>query len=73
MEPKQVVGLILTVVGILLLAYGIISGLQKGVIGSAEGLTTDAASMIIGWFAILIGPALYFGEAPAAIRKKVGG
>lgn len=83
-DPKKIIGMALTVIGILLLAFGILKGIasptdiddNKGInlIGTnkTNELKLDAAAVIIGWLAILIGPALWFGETPAVIRKAAG-
>ena len=72
MEGKQVIGAVLTIGGLLLMAYGVVSGLMNGSIGSKEALTSDAVAIVVGWFAILIGPALWLGETPAAVRARAG-
>ncbi|MCE4610402.1 MAG: hypothetical protein F7B17_00335 [Desulfurococcales archaeon] len=72
-EPKRMVGMALTVIGILLLLYAIASGLMNGQIGTkSTAIAPDVAAFIVGWFAILIGPALWLGEVPAAIRRRAG-
>ncbi len=81
-DPKKLAGAALTIIGLLLLAYGIFKGLvsptavdeNKGInlIGKKEGITTDALAVIIGWFAILIGPALWAGETPTVIKRAAG-
>ncbi|GBF08855.1 hypothetical protein apy_05800 [Aeropyrum pernix] len=72
MEAKQAAGALLTVVGVLLILYAIYSGFVNETIGSTEKFSADAAAMIVGWFAVLIGPALLFGETPAAVKKAAG-
>ncbi len=83
-DPKKIVGMALTVIGLLLLAFGVIKGIaspsdvdeNKGInlIGTnkTNDLKLDALAVIIGWLAILIGPALWFGETPTVIRKAAG-
>ncbi len=76
---KKIVGASLTIIGLLLLAYGVFKGLvsptsvnkEKGInlIGSPENPEFDAIAVILGWFAILIGPALWAGETPTAIKR----
>jgi putative Mn2+ efflux pump MntP len=69
-ETKRLAGMALTALGVLLLAYAIVTGLAKGQIGTKEAaITPDIAAFIVGWFAVLIGPALWLGETPAVIRK----
>ena len=67
----KALGLALTVIGVLLMLYSFAIGPFRGHIGSSKSLTSDAISMIIGWYFIIVGPALYFGEAPAKIRREV--
>ena len=70
MESKRILGMVLTIGGLALIAFSVIKGLTTGSIGSKEGLNIDAAAMILGWFAILVGPALWLGETPAPIRAR---
>lgn len=91
MAARQVAGAIITVLGILLLIYGLAVGAAKGSIGTyamvdfnkekgelevVQGkpgiIDREAASVILGWFLILIGPALWFGEVPATLKSKAG-
>lgn len=78
-DAKKIVGMGLTAIGVLLLAYGVLKGLTSmggegvALVGSKEtaDMQPDALAMIIGWFAILIGPALWFGETPTVIKRQV--
>ncbi|MEB3774725.1 MAG: hypothetical protein GSR86_07370 [Desulfurococcales archaeon] len=72
MEGKQALGAVITIIGLLLFLYVIAAGGQANAIGSKEALNTTALAAIIGWFMILIGPALWFGETPAVIKKRAG-
>ena len=67
----KALGLALTIIGVLLMLYSFVIGPFRGHIGSSKTWTSDAISMIVGWYFIIVGPALYFGEAPAKIRKEV--
>ncbi len=72
-KTKRQIGMIVTIIGVALMAYAVISGLINGQIGTKEAkITPDIAAFIVGWFAVLIGPALWLGETPAAIRKRAG-
>ncbi|MET1127962.1 MAG: hypothetical protein ABWW70_01420 [Thermoproteota archaeon] len=71
MEARRALGLVLTVLGLLLFIYGFVVGGLRGEIGSKEMWTSDAASIIAGWFLLIVGPALYFGGAPTAVEKAV--
>jgi len=65
-------GLAMTVLGILLFIYAMIAALSKGQIGSKDAWTPDAIAILIGWFMLLIGPAIAFGEAPASVKPTAG-
>ncbi len=67
----RAVGAALTVVGLLLFAYAFAVGAQKGVIGSKDQWTSDAVAVLVGWFLLMIGPALYFGKTPSSIVQAV--
>jgi hypothetical protein len=64
-SPKEVLGLIITVIAIGIIFYAYIStgGVVKGDIARAAG--------IAGFILILVGPYLWLGEVPAAVRKFV--
>ncbi len=70
MNSKEISGATITIIGIILLAYAFIVGGLHGHIGS-KSITGDAWAAIIGWFFIIGGPALWFGEVPVSIKKKV--
>ena len=40
--------------------------------GKPGGLAKDSASLILGWFLILIGPAIWFGEVPHILKPGAG-
>ena len=67
----KALGWLLIAIGIIAFIYAFAEGLVKGHIGSKESFTGDAAAIIVGWFSLLIGPALAFGETPVAIRRRV--
>ena len=75
MDAKQALGAVITLLGILLMLYAIAAGFQQGQIGTKEvkAMQTDAMAMIVGWFMVLLGPALWFGEAPAAVKPESSG
>ena len=70
MTPREVVGAIITILGLLLLLYGLAMGAVHGKIGRAGEISFDAGAIILGWFMILIGPAIWFGETPARVRPE---
>jgi len=41
--------------------------------GKPAGLDRESATLILGWFLILVGPAIWVGEVPATIKGRVGG
>ncbi len=65
------IGAALTIIGLLLLLYVFIVGAQNGAIGEPGKMNRDAWLAIIGWFAFIIGPALWAGETPVAIKQKL--
>lgn len=67
----RALGWLLIAIGIIGFIYGFGEGLAKGHLGSKTALTSDAVAIIVGWFSLLIGPALAFGETPVAIRRRV--
>lgn len=66
---RAILGAAVTVVGLVLVVYALAAGAFEGRIGSEEGFTGHAAAAILGWFMILVGPAVWFGEAPVAITR----
>ncbi len=79
-----VIGLILFLYGI---AYGAVNhkigsyatltfNEKEGKLEVAQGkpgmIDLTVTAIIIGWFLVLIGPAIWQGEAPATIKSKVG-
>ena len=78
-KAVRALGYVLVIIGVILLIYTFAAGAFTGYIGGACANTNcsthawDAASYsaIIGWFLILIGPALIFGEAPELVKQKV--
>jgi len=71
-DSKQALGAALTILGLLLFLYVIVAGAQSGQIGSDKAFQNDALAAVAGWFLILIGPALWFGETPASIKRRAG-
>jgi hypothetical protein len=71
MKTKEVIGMLLTVLGVLLYIYVIVDGAMKGGIGVRGRVELTPILMAIGMYAILVGPALWFGEIPTAIKKFI--
>jgi uncharacterized membrane protein len=77
-QAAKALGYTLVIIGIILLVYAFTIGALHGHMGTcanakctAHEWDASAYSAIIGWFLILIGPALIFGEAPELVKKKV--
>ncbi len=70
LNAREALGAVLTIVGIGLLAFAFTAGAINKHIGEGGKISFDAWMTIIGWFLIIIGPALWFGETPAAIKEK---
>ena len=71
MRTKEVIGMLLTALGILLYIYAIVDGVMRGSIGVRGRVELTPILMAIGMYVILIGPALWFGEVPTAIKKFI--
>jgi len=71
MTPREVVGAVITILGILLIGYSLTAGAIHHAIGVAGKVSGDALSAILGWFLVIIGPAVWFGETPVALRRQV--
>ncbi|MEB3779224.1 MAG: hypothetical protein GSR85_03225 [Desulfurococcales archaeon] len=72
MEARSAVGAVVTILGLIFMLYVLAKGASTGAIGSEEAVNRDAALLILGWFMVLAGPALWFGEAPAKVRRAAG-
>jgi len=77
-QAAKALGYTLVIIGIVLLIYAFTIGALHGHMGAcanakctAREWDASAYSAIIGWFLILIGPALIFGEAPEIVKEKV--
>jgi len=64
-KPKEALGLLITIIaiGIVLYAYISTGGIVKGDISVAAGVS--------GFILILVGPYLWLGEVPSAVKKFV--
>ncbi|RUM46929.1 MAG: hypothetical protein DSY37_04130 [Hyperthermus sp.] len=71
MAAARALGAALTILGLLLFAYAIVVGASRGQIGSQQHWTSDAVAVILGWFLLIVGPALYFGKTPARLAAQV--
>lgn len=71
MKTKELIGLILTALGLLLYIYTLIEGGMKGMVGVSGRVELTPILMALGMYAILIGPALWLGEVPVAVKKFI--
>ncbi len=72
MKAREGIGLAITLIAILLLLYELLYvNLTHGRIGIADQVSTDAILISAGFLLILLGPWLWLGEVPVAIRKFV--
>lgn len=72
MKPKEVLGSIITAASLVMLLYGLFYvNLTKGGIGVRGTVTTDSVLVSAGFLLILLGPWLWLGEVPVAVRKFV--
>ncbi len=87
---RAAVGAAITIIGLILLLWGLATGWSAKHIGTyatvkydntthklvvegkPAGLNKDSASVILGWFLVLIGPAIWFGEVPQILRPGAG-
>jgi len=68
----EVIGLLITVVALLILAFEILYvGLFTGSIGLKGEITVHSVLTTIGWLLLLVGPALWLGGVPVNIKKMV--
>ncbi len=80
MTARRAVGLLLTGLGLILMLYALASPFIYGKPCIGDCVTKkaderqwypDTVSAILGWFLLIIGPAVAYGEAPVAIEKAV--
>ncbi|MEN2999391.1 MAG: hypothetical protein ABDH61_02310 [Acidilobaceae archaeon] len=72
MGQKELAGLLITVLSLLLIVYELfVVGLLKGNVGVKGQITLDAVLISAGFLLILLGPWLWLGEVPVAVKKFV--
>lgn len=72
MRAKEAVGCLLTVLALVLLLYELFYvNLTRGYVGVKGEVSVDTLLLAAGWLLILVGPWLWFGEVPVAIRRIV--
>ena len=72
MKVKEGLGVAITVIAVLLLLYELFYvNLTRGGIGARGQVSTDSILISAGFLLILVGPWLWLGEVPVAVRKFV--
>lgn len=72
MKAKEALGMILTILSLILLAYEMLYvGLTTGKIGEKGKIATDAVIVSVGFLLIILGPALWLGEVPTNVKKLI--
>lgn len=72
MKVRKVLGIIITAIAIILMLYELFYvNLTKGSIGVKGAVTIDSVLISAGFLLILVGPWLWLGEVPVAIKKLV--
>lgn len=72
MKAKEALGLVLTVLSFVILAYEILYvGLVTGSIGVKGQVATDSILISVGFLMIILGPMLWLGEVPTNIKKLI--
>jgi len=71
-KPKETLGVIISVIAIVLILYELLYvNLTAGSIGVKGAITNDAILISLGFLLILIGPWLWLGEVPVAVKKLI--
>lgn len=68
---RELLGMLLTAVGLVLYIYAIVVGISSGSIGIKGRVELPALAMVFGMYAVLLGPALWLGDVPTAIKKFI--
>lgn len=72
MKAKEILGLVLTVLSFIILAYELLYvGLTTGSIGVKGQVVTDSMLISAGFLIIILGPMLWLGEVPTNIKKLI--
>ena len=72
MKAKEGLGVAITIISVLLLLYELFYvNLTRGGIGARGQVSTDSILISAGFLLILVGPWLWLGEVPVAVRKFV--
>ncbi|MDW8045297.1 MAG: hypothetical protein RMJ31_05955 [Nitrososphaerota archaeon] len=71
---KELLGLIITIITTFLILYEVLYvNLTTGSIGTKGVITMDAILLSTAFLLILIGPWLWLGEVPLAVKKLMEG
>ena len=72
MKVKEGIGLFITIIAIVLILYELFYiNLTCGGIGIKGKVSTDAILISAGFLLILLGPWLWLGEVPVAVKKFI--
>ncbi|MCS7106685.1 MAG: hypothetical protein NZ902_01060 [Acidilobaceae archaeon] len=72
MNQRELVGAALTLLALLLIGYELfVVGLLNGSVGTKGQVTLDAVLISAGFLLILLGPWLWLGEVPVAVKRFV--
>jgi len=72
LKAKEGLGVAITIISVLLLLYELFYvNLTRGGIGARGQVSTDSILISAGFLLILVGPWLWLGEVPVAVRKFV--
>ncbi|MEM4675549.1 MAG: hypothetical protein QXM12_04595 [Nitrososphaerota archaeon] len=72
MTAKETVGLVITIIAVVILLYELFYvNLTQGGIGVIGQVTLDAGLISAAFLLLLLGPWLWLGEVPVALRKFI--
>lgn len=72
MESKKLAGILCTILGALIMMYEFIYvRLTQGTIGAVGSVNLDVILVVAGFHLILIGPAMWLGEVPLALKRMI--
>ncbi|MCS7099328.1 MAG: hypothetical protein RMH84_03110 [Sulfolobales archaeon] len=72
MKTREFIGLVITIAAIALLIYELFYvNLTRGSIGVRGTISSDSVLVSAGFLLILVGPWLWFGEVPVAVKKFI--
>lgn len=72
MKAREAAGLVVTVIAVILILYELFYvNVTKGSIGVSGTVSADSILISAGFLLILIGPWLWLGEMPVAVKKFV--